>query len=73
MLFVAMGKFANDELKNTLGKHDIDCVETFCSLTESDFKEMGLSIGQRKKCVKTAHHIQKKRTAVAKSKRWTRD
>lgn len=58
MLFKAIGKFANDELKNTLGKQDIDCVETFCSLTESDFKEMGLSIGQRKKCVKAAHHIQ---------------
>lgn len=59
VLFEAMGKFANDELKNTLGKHDIDCVETFCSLTETDFKEMGLSIGQRKKCVKAAQHIQK--------------
>lgn len=57
MLFKAMGEFANDKLKKTFAKHDIDCVKTFCSLKESDFKEMGLSIGERKRCVQAAQKI----------------
>lgn len=29
----------------------------FCSVKESDFKEIGLNIGQRKKCILAAEHI----------------
>lgn len=42
---------------NTLIEHGVACVETFCSITESDFKEMGLNIGQRRKCILAAEHI----------------
>ncbi|XP_052709421.1 tumor susceptibility gene 101 protein-like isoform X1 [Crassostrea angulata] len=57
IFFQTMERFELDDIMNTLIEHGVDCVETFCSMTESDFKEMGLNIGQRRKCILAAEHI----------------
>lgn len=31
--------------------HDIDCIATFVELLETELEELGLNIGQRKKCL----------------------
>lgn len=61
MLFKAMGKYADAKLIRTLGDHDILCVETFCALTEADFTEMKLTIGQRTNCILAAKQIRDNR------------
>lgn len=53
-------RFAIEELIPTLSQHGVDCVETFCSLTESNFKEIGLNIGEIKKCNLAAQHMKDK-------------
>lgn len=57
IFFQTMERFELDDIMNTLIEHGVDCVETFCSMTESDFKEIGLNIGQRRKCILAAEHI----------------
>lgn len=52
-----MKSFAIEELIPLLGQHGIDCAETFCNLTESDLKEIGLNLGKRKKCLIAANHM----------------
>lgn len=52
-----MKRFALDEFVNIMVEHGIDCVETFCSMTESDFEKIGLNIGQRRKCILAAQQI----------------
>lgn len=52
-----MKRFELDDIMNTLIEHGVNCVETFCSLTESDFEEIGLNIGQRRKCILAAERI----------------
>lgn len=61
MLFKAMGKYADAKLIRTLGDHDILWVETFCALTEADFTEMKLTIGQRTNCILAAKQIRDNR------------
>lgn len=53
----SMQGFSIDKFVNKLEEHGIDCLETFCSMTESDFEEMGLNKGQRRKCVLAAEYI----------------
>lgn len=55
-----MMRFAIEELIPTLSQHGVDCVETFCSLTESNFKEIGLNIGEITKCNLAAQHMKDK-------------
>lgn len=57
IFYKTMERFELGDIMNTLIEHGVDCVETFCSMTESDFKEMGLNIGQRRKCILAAEHI----------------
>ncbi|XP_065926816.1 tumor susceptibility gene 101 protein isoform X2 [Magallana gigas] len=52
-----MKKFALDEFVNILVEHGVGCVEAFCSMTESDFEQMGLDIEQRRKCILAAQQI----------------
>lgn len=56
-----MMKFAIEKLIPTLSQHGVDCVETFCSLTESDLKNIGLNIGEVKKCNLAARHMKDKK------------
>lgn len=57
IFYQTMKRFELGDIMNTLIEHGVDCVETFCSLKESDFEEIGLNIGQRKKCILAAEHI----------------
>lgn len=43
--------------KNSLAEQGIDCLATFCTMTESDFKKIGLTTGDSKKCAIVAKLI----------------
>lgn len=43
--------------KNNLADQGIDCLATFCTMTESDFKKIGLTTGDSKKCAIVAKLI----------------
>lgn len=45
------------ECTTNLAEQGIDCMATFCSMTESDFKKMGLRTGESKKCAIVAKLI----------------
>lgn len=53
----SMQSFSIDKFVNKLEENGVDCLETFCSMNESDFEEMGLNKGQKRKCVLAAEYI----------------
>lgn len=64
-LFEKILKKYSIKCKNNLADQGIDCLATFCTMTESDFKKIGLTTGDSKKCAIVAklitmhdlHHI----------------
>lgn len=62
-----MRRFALDEFVKILVEHGVDCLETFCSMTESDLEKIGLNIGQRRKCILAAQQIKNEGSKEMKS------
>lgn len=58
--FETLKLYELEKVIDKLTNNDVDCLETFCSLTESDFEEFGLNTGQRKKCLSAALRIKDK-------------
>lgn len=46
------------EILGKLEKNGVDCVATFCMLTDSDFETMGLSSKEREKCLQIVQDVQ---------------
>lgn len=49
-----------DKMKDKLLDNGVDCLKTFCTLEESDFKGFGLNVGQIKKCLAAAVRMKEK-------------
>lgn len=57
MFIKTMHKYSLDDCSSTLLENGVDCLLTFCSMTEDEFKDCGLKKGYILKCTLAQKHI----------------